>query len=290
MQRAKHADEIHKAQKEHLENEKRHWRTVAMAQEETAWERSLRAEAHGLLEFVELERHFEAAAAEKTLLSRPVVSVKALSPGPEADISFQTARESEAVVFDDDDDDGEAAAPDVEMEEPAPDVVAVSRAAHKRTVSTKSIYDEARAMEAAIDATTITSESTTGSRCLQTPRQRPQAMKIPVHFNDGPSSIDTPESREEAEAEGEGEGEGGGEDKENQTPQKQPSQTMQEVLKTPMTMDRAAALAAIEYRRGRAKSFMNAQTPKKMDMGAGGGERRDVSAPPLITMSVGRRK
>ncbi|KAK1002988.1 hypothetical protein LTR91_004779 [Friedmanniomyces endolithicus] len=47
--------------------------------------------------------------------------------------------------------------------------------------------------------------------------------------------------------------------------------------------DRAAALAAIEYRRGRAKSFQAGHlTPRKQMLeGVGGGQRRDISAPAL---------
>jgi len=259
LQRAKHADETHKAQKEHMENEKRHWRTVALAQEEAQWERSLRAETHSLLEYVELERRFEALATKKTMLTRPVaVVVKSLSPGPEQDISFQTARESEAVVFDDEEVDMDVATEDQEAYEKETTlqtmtdsavVVAVSQPMHKRSASAKSIYDEARAMEAAIDISEFVELTH-----IHTPK-RQQATRVPVHFGDG-------------------------EDKENQTPH-----AVRDVLKTPMTMDRAAALAAIEYRRGRAKSFMNAQTPKKSEVT----DRRDVSAPPLITMSVGRK-
>ncbi|KAK1814051.1 hypothetical protein LTR12_011569 [Friedmanniomyces endolithicus] len=49
------------------------------------------------------------------------------------------------------------------------------------------------------------------------------------------------------------------------------------------TFDRAAALAAIEYRRGRAKSFQAGHlTPRKQMLeGVGGGQRRDISAPAL---------
>ena len=257
LQRAKHADETHKAQKEHMENEKRHWRTVALAQEETQWERSLRAETNSLLEYVELERHFEALTTEKMLLAKPVaVVVKSLSPGPEQDISFQTARESEAIIFDDDEEQDadieieDDAAPETMTDSAVAVAVVVAQPMHKRSASTKSIYDEARAMEAAIDMSEMMEPTP-----IQTPK-RQTATRVPVHFGDG-------------------------EDKENQTPQ-----TVQDVLKTPMTMDRAAALAAIEYRRGRAKSFMNAQTPKKSEVA----DRRDVSAPPLITMSIGRNK
>ncbi|KAK0285182.1 hypothetical protein LTR35_005384 [Friedmanniomyces endolithicus] len=49
------------------------------------------------------------------------------------------------------------------------------------------------------------------------------------------------------------------------------------------TFDRAAALAAIEYRRGRAKSFQAGHlTPRKQMLeGFGAGQRRDISAPAL---------
>ena len=71
-----------------------------------------------------------------------------------------------------------------------------------------------------------------------------------------------------------------GDDKENQTPI-----TYQGVLQS-LTIDRAAALAAIQYRRGRAKSFAQNNTPRKINLT----DRRDISAPPLVTMSVGRKK
>lgn len=46
-------------------------------------------------------------------------------------------------------------------------------------------------------------------------------------------------------------------------------------------MDRAAALAAIEYRRGRAKSIANGQATPRKQMLEGVRERRDISAPVL---------
>lgn len=72
-------------------------------------------------------------------------------------------------------------------------------------------------------------------------------------------------------------------------------------------IDRKAALAAIQYRRGRARSFAASagaggaggcggglRTPSARRVvtparGGAGDERRDVSAPPLMTMSVGRK-
>ena len=48
------------------------------------------------------------------------------------------------------------------------------------------------------------------------------------------------------------------------------------------TFDRAAALAAIEYRRGRAKSLANGTaTPRKQMIEGTMGGRRDISAPAL---------
>ncbi|KAF2148524.1 hypothetical protein K461DRAFT_297935 [Myriangium duriaei CBS 260.36] len=90
-----------------------------------------------------------------------------------------------------------------------------------------------------------------------------QVTRIPVDFGDAEPETDS-------------------EDKENAQPP-----TVADVLKTPLTIDRAAALAAIEYRRGRARSFMNAQmTPKTLAVV----DKRDVSAPAMVTMSVGRKK
>ncbi|GAM91598.1 hypothetical protein ANO11243_096500 [Dothideomycetidae sp. 11243] len=81
---------------------------------------------------------------------------------------------------------------------------------------------------------------------------------------------------------GDEEADSGEEDKENARPPPQ-----QDVLKTPLTIDRAAALAAIEYRRGRARSFVNGQvTPKVLSLA----DKRDVSAPAAVTMSVGRKR
>jgi hypothetical protein len=45
--------------------------------------------------------------------------------------------------------------------------------------------------------------------------------------------------------------------------------------------DRAAALAAIAYRRGRAKSIANGQATPRKQMMEGVKERRDISAPAL---------
>lgn len=250
MQRAKHADEMHKASKDHMENDKRLWRTVALAQEETEWERQLRIEAQELLDFVEVERYFEAVAQKQSLLARSN-GLKRFSPGPEQDItsiSFQTAQEEEAP--------GQEGA-DSEASEKTTAEAETDVNMHE---SDAAAQDEDRNAQQAADVA-LEEYDMISVQAVQTPKR--QILKVPVHFNDGDSQTE-------------------GEDKENQTP----ASTIQDVLKTPMTMDRAAALAAIEYRRGRARSFLAAQTPQKLDMV----DRRDVSAPPLITMTVGRRK
>ena len=76
-------------------------------------------------------------------------------------------------------------------------------------------------------------------------------------------------------------------EKENAAPAPGPG-PVADAPKTPVTMDRAAALAAIEYRRNRARSFMAAQTTPRA--AAGVMDKRDMSAPAMVTMSVGRRK
>ena len=53
------------------------------------------------------------------------------------------------------------------------------------------------------------------------------------------------------------------------------------------TFDRAAALAAIEYRRGRAKSIASGQLTPRKQMLEGVKERRDISAPALGGKTVG---
>ena len=66
LQRAKHEDAMKKAQKDYMENEKRHWRSVALVQEEAGWERLLRVRASEVLEFVEIERRFQVEELERT--------------------------------------------------------------------------------------------------------------------------------------------------------------------------------------------------------------------------------
>lgn len=250
MQRAKHADEMHKASKDHMENDKRLWRTVALAQEQTEWERQLKTEAQELLDFVEVERYFEAVAHRQSVQARSN-GLKRFSPGPEQDItsiSFQTAQEEDTPV-------------ELETETGASEnKTAEAQADVDMHVSVAAGQNKDRNAQQANDVA-VEEYDMISVQAVQTPKR--QILRIPVHFNDGDSQTE-------------------GEDKENKTP----APTIQDVLKTPMTMDRAAALAAIEYRRGRAKSFLAAQTPQKLDMV----DRRDVSAPPLITMTVGRRK
>ena len=258
MQRAKHAEEMHKASKEHMENDKRLWRTVALAQEETEWERQVRVEAHELLDFVELERYFEVVTS-KRLLQATDSGLKRFSPGPEQDItsiSFQTAQEEDTPV------EAEAKAEaGAEAEAEADEHSNAEAGAEVNMTESESRSENEETDDQQTDDVAVEESDLISVQAMQTPKR--QILKIPVHFNDG-------------------EGQAEGEDKENQTP----APTMQDVLKTPMTMDRAAALAAIEYRRGRAKSFLAAKTPQKLDMV----DRRDVSAPPLVTMSVGRKK
>jgi len=201
---------------------------------------------------VELERHFEAVTSKRSLQATES-GLKRFSPGPEQDItsiSFQTAQEEDTPV--EAEAEAEAEADEHSNAEAGADVNMTESEWRSENEET----DDQQADDIAVEESDLISVQT-----MQTPKR--QILKIPVHFNDGDSQAE-------------------GEDKENQTP----APTMEDVLKTPMTMDRAAALAAIEYRRGRAKSFLAAKTPQKLDMV----DRRDVSAPPLITMSVGRKK
>ncbi|KAK0354055.1 hypothetical protein LTR91_020261 [Friedmanniomyces endolithicus] len=75
-------------------------------------------------------------------------------------------------------------------------------------------------------------------------------------------------------------------DTENIPPPSDPDNAIADTANADSTepaFDRAAALAAIEYRRGRAKSFQAGHlTPRKQMLeGVGGGQRRDISAPAL---------
>ena len=76
---------------------------------------------------------------------------------------------------------------------------------------------------------------------------------------------------------------------ENQPPQDNPAVGGVAVPTTP-TFDRAAALAAIEYRRGRAKSIANGQGTPRKQMIEGVNQRRDISAPALGQKGVGSVK
>lgn len=67
---------------------------------------------------------------------------------------------------------------------------------------------------------------------------------------------------------------------ENQPPSFQQNENESAVPVTP-SFDRAAALAAIEYRRGRAKSIANGHATPQKQMMEGVKERRDISAPAL---------
>ena len=70
------------------------------------------------------------------------------------------------------------------------------------------------------------------------------------------------------------------EDSEN-IPPGQPKEGDDEAVLTTPTFDRAAALAAIEYRRGRAKSIADGHATPRKQMLEGVKERRDISAPAL---------
>lgn len=62
-QRGKHDEITRKAQKEFLEREKQHWRDRTAIEEELEWERQLRVDAHELVTFMEIERHFMTRSA-----------------------------------------------------------------------------------------------------------------------------------------------------------------------------------------------------------------------------------
>ncbi|PNS18491.1 hypothetical protein CAC42_6308 [Sphaceloma murrayae] len=250
MQRAKNEEAIHVLKTDFMEKEKGHWRNVAMAQEAEEWERKLRIDYQGLLDFVELERRFEAESlrGEQT-------------PGEVAPHQLQMKEDVETAIQEVD--------VDVDMEKVT---VAQDRQSRQATESNAEFTrPTSRGSEAAEDSENerLMAQRSSDSLREVTPEGPPsmpirpfatpakQVLRVPVDFGDV-------------------------EDKENRAPV-----TVSDALKTPVTIDRAAALAAIEYRRGRARSFMNAQmTPKTLSLA----DKRDVSAPAMVTMTVGRKR
>lgn len=287
MQRAKHEDAMQKVQKDHLEIEKRHWRSMAAAEEEMQWERRLRTDANELLVFLELESHFKSISRPSTppkslkrVDSLTVLAIRSLlteepitCEGPSMSHANSRAQAEQEQGADpavsgrpssvqEHKPTTRATRPEAAYKEHRPIIMATRsepavqsrRPLQPLPSDLTPPCDLARPSDSAI-CDDEDDDKTTPPPTTATPLR--QTKFVPVHFGD---------------------------DKENQTPIQIHDAA---VLDAPLTIDRAAALAAIKYRRGRAKSFMNAQsTPKKLEML----DRRDMSAPPLVTMTVGRPK
>jgi len=268
---------MRKVQKDVMENEKRHWRAVAVAQEEMEWERRLRSDAHELVEFLEVEKKVEVEyafrSASKTASSKQVTP-ESTEDGQDTPMEmFQ--QETEEILVDMEDAIVSVRTQETVIRSP---VKEITEPVYQRDDQSyyASAYEQRESPEPDADQENVDPEEymQNSRQSLRQPSQQPsrqpsqqpstisetpkkQTLTIPVRFGD---------------------------DKENTTPQEGQDTS---VLKMPLTIDRAAALAAIQYRRGRAKSFVNGQvTPKKLLLVD---PRRDVSAPPLVTMSVGRR-
>ncbi|TKX24969.1 hypothetical protein C1H76_2746 [Elsinoe australis] len=254
LQRSKNEEAMQAVKSEFLEKEKDHWRNVAVAQEAEEWERTLRIQANELIEFVELERTFEIETIKRRRTSEETKEeVRSVSEGT-ADVAVE--EETEDATMED-----TTVVPEPRQQHPRDEEPVesrpVSRGSETAEPEQEEDDDHLHVQRSSESLREVTPEGppSMSIRPFHTPAK--QVTRVPVDFGDV-------------------------EDKENRAPA-----VAAAVLKTPMTMDRAAALAAIEYRRGRARSFMNAQmTPKTLALV----DKRDVSAPAMVTMTVGRKR
>lgn len=275
--RRQNEENIQKIEHEHLETEKVHWRTVAAAQEEAAWEKSLREQARALLDFVCVEHR-----VEKEILARRPAPTPIIAPAETADTlcpqQEPLSRSSSA----------DAAIDDSQtiVHSPVEDPT-LSFLAPRTGRRSSSYRSRNKSRRSSVTPPLDTDHSP--STLLVTPTPIPTIVESesalddysqPHNLNDTVTPARLPQGQHKIAVDfGDEEA---GEDKENQTPRHfVPRPGMP---KTPLTIDRAAALAAIQYRRGRAQSFVNAHTPGRI----GVGDRRDVSAPPLVSLAVGR--
>lgn len=352
QQRVRHEESMRKAATEFMEREKQHWRQTAAVEEELAWERKVRADAHDLLAFLEMERHCVMQSARSRTLhprqkERSVVRKPSLAPVvneaivKQAEVVVVVAVEEEKMVAGEENRElavievMEDATPSESMQEdPSSPTQNTTIEAQPDTApedpapsSESSIPEEEPSSETLISPEEESADEghkqeSTPLQQITTPKRNPlQPTLIPINFNDDDDDENNSPSS----------------DKENSfppptttaTPAKKPAAYRSISLRTPSrqisapnplnapatappnandssntstsgdysallgkgeVIDRAAALAAIQYRRGRAQSFLNAgqMTPKRLGV-LEGVVRRDVSAPPLVTMSVGRK-
>ena len=280
LQRAKNEETLKKAGREHMENEKRHWRTVAQAQEEAEWERLLRIRTQALIEFVETETRFEVEDMRRAHTRELEIRNRCDSPIPRCE-TVTVSMMTERIIYDCaiEDEDDQVRGLSSETRASSEETTIVSR--DHRTPSPAIWYE-------------VSPEHRQPSTEMRLPLITNTPKRIPMNFGpQEPSQATEDDAVEEFDN-----------DKENLTPQhtipqrppflsatsnanlqtplpRSKTETDQwAALKTPLTIDRAAALAAIQYRRGRAKSFMNAQqTPRKVELDD---LRRDISAPPGV--------
>ncbi|KAG8623876.1 hypothetical protein KVT40_008852 [Elsinoe batatas] len=263
QQRARNEEVVQALKGEFLEKEKGHWRNVAVAQEAEEWERRLRVEASELVEFVELEKRFELELVRRRWTAPAVrESVKEDKKVQAVEIRAEVMDLNEEAIVLEEEENGEGektlVVPEQRQRRVLQEVTIESRPVSRGSDTAHSETDDRlnpQSDHESLREVTPEGPPSMSIRPFATPAR--QVIRVPVNFDDV-------------------------EDKENKAPA-----TVADVLKTPMTMDRAAALAAIEYRRGRARSFMNAQmTPKTLGIA----DKRDVSAPATVTMTVGRKR
>lgn len=308
-----------KASKEFMEREKNYWRTQATFEEEMGWERKLRADAHELVAFLETERRFQMAAQGKSATRReqekqtgPTWEDLDVMMQEEEDMQQEQQQRQEPMQAREQRQQHQqhqqqqqqhhhhhhqqellvpmGTIPRAHSASPQPPAPIFSRThtplPPPLTLETPPPTSSSPPLPTTAPATFPSHQesSPVDSAFADRPATPPNTTTtIPVHFNDS-------------------------EDKENRTPVtlSHPHSHTRSIsacesgtktvplagagvcagVGTPI-IDRAAALAAIQYRRGRAKSLLNHQvTPRKTPML----DRRDVSAPALVTMTVGRKK
>lgn len=332
---------MRKAAKEFMEREKQHWRQTAAVEEELEWERKVRADAHDLVAFLEVERSLLMQSArarprqsqrEKRVSAVPVPEKMVVAEEKIAVVSAEeqtiTSEEAEEPVAE--------SMEDITHEEPVQQEPTQEEPVQQEPAAEEPIEEEAAQGEPQADAQPEQSappppEEEEASPPATEPQpvsalepsqpspaplektntpQKPKPTLIPINFNDDSPSSDKENARPPSSY--------------LSTPSKPlrssslrtPSRqiSVPNILDAPNTapnagtaatpssgdfsallgkgevIDRAAALAAIQYRRGRAKSFVGGasaqMTPKRRELLEAA--RRDVSAPPLVTMSVGK--
>ncbi|KAF1343836.1 hypothetical protein BDV97DRAFT_402803 [Delphinella strobiligena] len=360
-QRGKHDEITRKAQKEFLEREKQHWRDRTAIEEELEWERQLRVDAHELVAFMEIERHFIMRSARprvqrKSSVVRADSAIDHRLTETEKTEQEETATEpiqatitsdAERVASPEDIDHQHEDAAHGHQEASQQPLQELPEQTSEGPAITKPEPTPAEDPQQDQDTSMTLQDENTPEPDIILPLSPPKKQTLTVPINFGDDEEDDQPSQAES-------------DKENSAPpaksfstparpasalatcDRTPSTISTSTAKTPSSahshnrsrsdtknstnvnsatatvprpgewnipgvlasadLDRAAALAMIRERRGRARSFMQGvsgnalQTPAKKDTHASQtpktekpqGSRRDLSAPVMGSMSAGR--